>query len=220
VADPSLVERLGALDACAVSDALDLHGLGGAVSGIVRRTTREKVYGRVRTMKLAAGKPPRPATSHLGTAAIVAAGDTDVIVVEQRTGIEAAAWGGVLSHAARLSRIRGVIVDGPVRDVDEIAEVGLPVFSRSVTPRTARGRIHEAGVDVAVDIGDCRVRPGDLVIADGTGVVFIPASEAAAVIESAEAIVRRETRMSDAIHAGDSVIEVLGRDYETMLDQD
>ena len=76
-------------------------------------------------MQLAAGKPETPSATHLGATSIASANVTDVIVVEQRTGIEAAAWGGVLAHAAKQRRIRGVVVDGPVRDIDEIGEVGL-----------------------------------------------------------------------------------------------
>ena len=215
----SLIERLGRLDSGAVSDALDIEGLTGVASDIQRRTTRETVCGRVRTMKLVAGTPAKPPSKHLGVSIVETGTDLDVIVVEQRTGIEAAGWGGVLSHAAKLQRIRGVIVDGPIRDLDEIAEVGLPVFSRSVTPRTARGRIYEQAVDVPVAVGDCLVNPGDYVIADGTGVVFVPGDRAESVIDQAEQIASRESVMSDALHEGAAVGDVMGRDYETMLDR-
>ena len=212
-----LLQRLAKLDSCAVSDALDSMGISGAVDGLVRRSTREKVVGRVRTMKLAAGSPPEGSATHLGTRSIEEATDTDVIVVEQRTGVNAAAWGGVLSHAAMQRRIRGIVVEGPVRDVDEFAEVGLPVFSRGITPRTARGRIHEAAINVDVEIGELTVHPGDLVVADGTGVVFISMQSASAVVAAAERIAARERLMVDAVHSGEAVTEVMGKDYETML---
>ena len=213
-----ILDRLARLDSCAVSDALDSMGLSGVVDGLVRRSTRETVVGRVRTMKLAAGMAPERSTTHLGTRSVEEAGNTDVIVVEQKTGVNAATWGGVLSHAAKLRGIRGIIVEGPVRDVDEFSEVGIPVFSRAVTPRTARGRIHEAAINVCVEIGDVTVRPGDLVIADGTGVVFVSAESAETVIAAAERIAARETNMVDALHEGEAVTEVMGKDYEDMLD--
>lgn len=222
----ALVDRLSRLDTCAVSDALDALGGGGggstggtsgAVAGIERRSTQATVAGRVRTVKLAAGPPPAGAKSHLGTDAIVAAGDTDVIVVEQRSGVEAAGWGGVLATAAHRKRIRGVVVEGPARDIDEYERLGFPVFSRSTTPRTARGRIHQAATDVAVRVGDIAVAPGDLVIADGTGVVFVAAAIAAQALAAAERIAARERLMSADVLAGRPVTEVMGRDYETML---
>ena len=115
----SLVDRLAMLDTCAVSDALDSIGAGGAVSGLKRRSTTATIAGRVQTIKLAAGKPEGGSVSHLGTRTIVESSAIDVIVVEQRTGIEAAGWGGVLATAAHHKGIRGVIVEGPARDIDE-----------------------------------------------------------------------------------------------------
>jgi len=212
-----LLQRLSALDSCGVSDALDSFGLSGVADGLERRSTREKVVGRVRTMKLAAGLPLEGSRTHLGTRSIEEAKDTDVIVVEQKTGIRAACWGGVLSHAAKQRGIRGIVVEGPVRDVDEFREVGMPVFSRDITPTTARGRIHEAAINVDVEIGNVTVSPGDLVIADGTGVVFIPADAAEAIVAAAEKIVARESLMVDAVHGGEEITKVMGKDYETML---
>ena len=142
---------------------------------------------------------------------------TDVIVVEQRTGSPAACWGGVLSEAAHHKHIRGVIVEGPARDIDEINETGLPVFSRSVSPLSARGRIHEAAINVPIQVGDVTVEPGDLVIADGSGVVFVPASIAEAAIAKAEEIAARERGMVAEIHENKPVREIMDRKYETML---
>ena len=213
----SLVDRLSALDTCAVSDALDSLGVNGAVSGLKRRSTNATIAGRVQTIKLAAGKPEGGSGSHLGTQTIMESSDIDIIVVEQRTGIEAAGWGGVLATAAHHKGIRGVIVEGPARDIDEYERIGLPVFSRSATPRTARGRIHQAATDVKIQVGDISVPPGDLVIADGSGVVFVPADIAGKVIAIAEKIVSREQLMSSDVLAGQPVTEVMGKNYETML---
>jgi len=212
-----LIERLQALDVCAVSDALDSLGAAGYAAGIERRSTRQRLTGRVRTMKLAEGGPPGGSRAHLGTRSIEEAGESDVIVVEQRTGSAAACWGGVLSEAAHHKHIRGVIVEGPARDIDEINETGLPVFSRSISPLSARGRIHEAAINVPVQVGDVTVEPGDLVIADGSGVVFISAGIADKAIAKAEQIADRERQMVAAIHENKSITEIMGKDYETML---
>lgn len=213
----SIIDRMAALDACSVSDALDSLGINGVVNGLVRRSTSKRVVGRVQTMKLSAGAPPAGSKTHLGTRSITTAKTTDVIVVQQKTGVNAAGWGGVLATAAKQKGIRGVIVDGPARDIDDYEALGLPVFSRSVTPRTARGRIHESGVNVGVEIGEVSVNPGDFVIADGTGVVFVPAQIAQKVLAAAERIVAREKLMVAAVKAGEPVTEVMGKDYETML---
>ena len=136
-----LVKRLTALDTCAVSDALDSLGLNGVVTGLARRSTNELIAGRVQTVKLSIGTTPGGSSAHLGSRSIEEAWERDIIVVEQRSGVDAAGWGGVLAVAARAKGIQGVIVEGPARDIDEYQKIGFPVFSRSTTPRTARGRV-------------------------------------------------------------------------------
>ena len=214
-----LITRLEKLDTCAVSDALDSLGVPGVADGIVRRSTRQSIAGRVRTMQLAAGKQPDSDAPHLGTRSIEEADDTDVIVLEQRTGINAACWGGILSEAAHHKHIRGVVIEGPARDVDEINETGLPLFSRSITPVAARGRIHEAAVNVPVDVGGIAVEPGDFVIADGSGVVFIPAAIAEEAISKAEWVAAKERRMVEAVHENKSITEIMDSKYENLLDR-
>lgn len=213
------VARLEKLDACAVSDALDTFGLPGAHSGIPRRSTRKRVAGVVQTVKLHAQAPEGGSKRHLGTAAIEAADDLTVIVVEQLTGIDCAGWGGVLANAAHKKGVRGVIMEGPARDIDEYEEIGFPVFSRYTTPRTARGRVWEQAFGVPVHVGDSVVNPGDYVIADGSGVVFIPQDRIDEVLKVAETIAEKERLMTQDVLAGKPVSVVMGTNYENMLNR-
>ena len=214
------VARLEQLDACAVSDALDTAGLPGAHSGIARRSTRKRIAGVVQTVKLHAQAPEGGSKRHLGTAAIEASDELTVIVVEQRTGIDCAGWGGVLANAAHKKGVRGVIMEGPARDVDEYEDIGFPVFSRYTTPRTARGRVWEQAFGVPVQVGDGIVHPGDYVIADGSGVVFIPQARIAEILKTAEMIAAKERLMTQDVLAGKPVSEVMGTNYENMLKKD
>ena len=212
--------RLGRLDSCAVSDALDKLGLTGAVAGIHRVSTDRRISGRVVTVKLVKDDPEdgRPVSArHLGTAAIEAAQPGDVIVVEQRTGIDAAGWGGTLSLGASLRGVAGVIIDGPARDVDESRQHDFPVFSRDRTSRTARGRLVEAATNLPITVGDVAVSPGDYVVADGSAVVFVTANEISRVLDAAETIAARETAMAEALRSGTPISQVMGKSYETML---
>ncbi|MGE5147056.1 MAG: RraA family protein, partial [Candidatus Eiseniibacteriota bacterium] len=210
-----LTLRLERLDCCAISDALDKLGLKGCVTGLVPLGAPRRIAGRVHTVKLVA-KDKAPAAAgaprHLGTAAIEAAAQGEIIVVEQRTGIDAGSWGGILSLGAMLKDIAGVIADGPVRDVDEARALDFPVYGRSATARTARDRIVEAATDVPVTIGDVTVKPGDYAIADGSAVVFIAAADAPKVIETAEGIAPRESAMADALRDGKRNTEGMGAD--------
>jgi 4-hydroxy-4-methyl-2-oxoglutarate aldolase len=213
------VARLGRVDSCAVSDALDKLGLKGAVTGLHRLSTERQIAGRVVTVKLDAGAAlgAPGAARHLGTAAVEAAQPGDVIVIEQRTGIDAAGWGGNLSLGAKLRGVAGVIVEGPARDVDQGRLYDFPVFARDHTSRTARGRIVEVGTNVPVAVGDVLVSPGDYVIADGSAVVFVAQGDIERVLETAEAVAKRERAMVDSLLEGTPISQVMGTSYETML---
>ena len=208
------------LDSCAVSDALDKLGLDGCVTGISPVSSTRKIAGRVHTVRLVAkdnappmSGPPR----HLGTTAIEACQPSEIIVVEQRSGIDAGSWGGILSLGAKLRGAAGVVVDGPVRDVDEARQLDFPVFGRTTTARTARNRIVEVGTDIPVTIGDLTVLPGDYVLADGSAVVFLTQPDAARILDAAESIAAREAAMAKALQNGKPITDVMGADYEHML---
>ena len=212
-----LLSRLAQLDSCATSDALDKLGIAGAVAGISRLTTTRRVFGRVLTVRMGRDEGTAAGTRHLATTAIEAAEPGDVIVMEQRTGIDAACWGGNLSLGAWLRQVAGVIVEGPARDIDEARELDFPVFARTATSRTARGRIVEVGTNVPISVGDVVVHPGDFVVADASGVVFIPAAEIGRVLDAADAVLAREGAMVAALQAGRPISEVMGASYESML---
>jgi len=212
-------ERLARLDCCAVSDALDKLKLCGVVSGLTQLSGSGRITGRAVTMKLGSGTAPPGPTRHLGTTAIEAAHPGDVIVVEQRSGVEAGSWGGILALGAKLRGVAGVVADGPVRDIDEAKGFEFPVFARGCTARTARGRVVELATNGPVEIGSVTVNPGDYVIADGSGVAFVKPGDIERVLEAAESIAAREAAMAQSLRAGRPITEVMGANYERMLEQ-
>jgi 4-hydroxy-4-methyl-2-oxoglutarate aldolase len=212
--------RLSRLDCCAVSDALDQLGLTPSVTGLTCQTTPKRICGKVVTVRLAAGKAPEGApVRHLCTTAIELAEKGDVIVVEQRTGIEAAGWGGILSTAALTKGASGIIMEGLARDNDESDQLGFTVYARGATARTARGRIHEAETGGLITVGDTSVASGDWVVADRSGTAFIPADSIEAVLSAAERIVSREAAMAKSVLAGTPATEAMGANYEHLLEK-
>src|SRR6266852_9304931 len=209
-----LAARLARLDTCGVSDALDRLGLQGAVLGLRPMWACPRIAGQVITVRLRRAEHGEHAPRHLGTAAIEAGGPGTVIVIEHHDREDAAGWGGILSLAARMKGIEGVIVDGLCRDVDDSRDASFPVYARAATPMTARGRILEASMGEPIRVGNLGVRPGDYVIADWSGVVFVDAARADEVIATAETLAAREAQMAQAVRAGRSVVEVMGASYE------
>lgn len=217
--DPQgLLSRIAQLDSCAISDALDKLGAKGYAHGILPLYPSPRVVGSVITISLRPAQSEEPPPSrHLGTAAIEIAGPGKVIAIDNAGRPGMAAWGGNLALAAKLKGVNGVVIDGGCRDVDEIRECGLPVFARAPCPMTARGRVVESSCNETVQISDVSVSPGDLVIADSTGVVFVPAQLACDVVAIGEDIVKREARIAARIRAGEPVSAAMSGDYEKML---
>ncbi|HYZ14854.1 MAG TPA: RraA family protein [Candidatus Acidoferrum sp.] len=219
-AHDAIVTRLARVDACALSDALDALRMPGTVTGIPQRAGGRRIAGRCITVKLVPSDqaPPRDGEPrHLCSTAIEAGGPGTIVVVEQRTGIDAGSWGGILTLAAKVRKIEGVIADGPVRDIDEARQYDFPVFARTLTAFTARGRVAEAATNVPVTIGSVSVEPGDYALADNSGVVFVRAAEIERVLATAERLAAREAAMAKALLSGERVSVVMGANYETML---
>ena len=211
------VARLRKLDCCAVSDALDKLGLGSVISNVPQQSGDGRIAGRAITVKLGVGTPPAGPPRHLGTTAVEASGPDSVIVVEQRAKTDTGSWGGLLTLGAKLNGVAGIVCDGPVRDIDEARALNFPIFARTLTARTGRGRVVELGTDVPVTFESATVAPGDYVIADRSAVIFIAAADIARVLETAETIVAKEAAMADALKRGEPITRVMAADYENML---
>lgn len=216
----STLARLAAIDTCALSDALDKLGLSGQATGLRRESGAARIAGVAVTVKLGTGDPPPGPPKHLGTTAIEASDQHSIIVVEQRTGLDAGCWGGLLTRGALRAGVRGVVADGPVRDIDEARELDFPIFTNRLTCFTARARVIEQATNVPVEIGNLTVEPGDFIVADGSAVIAIKPGDVAAVLEAGEMIVSREAAMIAEMAKGTPMSEVLGGNYEHMLKKD
>jgi 4-hydroxy-4-methyl-2-oxoglutarate aldolase len=213
------VKRLRRLDACAVSDAMDRLGLSGAVTSLRRLSGHGSLAGIATTLRVAPGDPPPGPARHLGTRAVELSGPDHVIVVEQVSGVDAGCWGGLLTLGAKVRGVAGVVADGPIRDLDEARGYAFPIFGNATTSLTARGRVVEKETNGPVVIGGVRVEGGYYVLADESGVIFIPPHDIDRVLEASEAIVSREAAMAKAILAGTPISEVMGGAYEHMLSE-
>jgi len=218
--EPKLLDQLSKLDSCTLSDALDKLGVKGAVTGLVQLTSARKIFGKVITVQLTKIDPDKSYTerkTHLGATAIDQGGIDNVIVVSHQGSIDVAGWGGILSQAAKIKGIRGLIIDGAVRDIDESKAVDFPIYGLVGVPVSARGRISEIATNNPVRIVDVEVNPGDYVLADGSGVVFIPSEIIEGVIETAEDIAKKEYEIIKKIKKGSTVSKAMDQKYENML---
>ena len=212
-----IIERLAKLDTCAVSDALDSLGLKGATWGVRPQWQCPRIVGRSVTMKIKPAGLQQP-TQHLGTAPIEAAKPGDIIVIDNGGKLEFSCWGGLLALSAKLKGLSGVVIDGASRDIDEARDLEFPVYARGAVPMTARGRVMQESYNQEIQFAGVQCHPGDLVIADGSGVVIIAKEKEQEVVAAAEAIYQKEQEMADGIRKGSSGLEMLEKlGYEQML---
>jgi regulator of RNase E activity RraA len=215
----AIIERLAKLDTCAVSDALDSLNLKGATYGVRPMWPCPKIAGRAVTMKIKPAGLEKP-KHHLGTMPLDAAQTGDIIVADNGGRTDTSCWGGLLALAAKTKGISGVVIDGACRDIDESRDLEFPVYARGAVPMTARGRITQESYNQEIEFAGVQVHPGDLVMADGSGVVIIPRSKEEEVVRAAEAVAATEARMAEGIRQGLSVLDVLERlGYEQMLNK-
>jgi 4-hydroxy-4-methyl-2-oxoglutarate aldolase len=126
----------------------------------------------------------------------------EVAVVGTQKSVRNAPWGELLSTASRARGARGAIIDGLVRDVQKIEELGFPVFASGIKPVDSLGRGVVTAYNVPVECGEVLVNPGDFVFADFDGVVVIPKAAVDEVIRLASEKVRRENSSRSELMQG------------------
>jgi regulator of RNase E activity RraA len=185
--DASLVRDLRGIAglSAAVSDVLDSLGFRLCVpaSQITPVAARGAIplVGRVVTLRyLPVRDTPGPEEANgrlaYGTAFDVA--DVgDVVVISAPRDLPVSVLGGNAMAAARAAGVVGAIADAFVRDVDEIEAVGLPVWAAGVTAISGRGRLEAVAINGPVEIRGVHVHAGDVVVADASGIAFVPADQ-------------------------------------------
>lgn len=120
-------------------------------------------------------------------------------------------WGEVLTTGAESRGLRGLVIDGCVRDVDALEAHGFPVFSAGIALRGAT-KSSPGSVGLPSMVGGVLVSPGDWVIGDRDGVTVVPGGSLDAVIEAGHARAQKEAGMFDKLRAGSTTVELLSLD--------
>jgi len=200
--DKTLVALFEGLDTPGVSDAMDRLGLPGHCFGIRALDDYARtVVGPAFTVKYV------PATTPPGTVGdfIDDVSEGDFVVIDNDGRTDCTVWGDIMTQYAGARGFAGTLIDGVCRDVAKALGDGYPMFSRGRFMRTGKDRVQVEAVNVTVSVGQARVSPRDIVVADANGALVVPRAWAREVAELARSIEEVENTIRREIEAGKSL---------------
>jgi 4-hydroxy-4-methyl-2-oxoglutarate aldolase len=198
-----------------VSDAVELiTGKNGTMRYDMKLMTGANMVGRAVTALA------RPVSSDQATTALATKhsvemideakpGEVGVIVMEGS--LDIAAMGNLMATAAVERGMAGMVLDGAIRDLWDVRRMGLTVYARSKSPRTAVGHYATVAKNVPVECAGVIVRPGDIIVADEDGVVVVPQDRAGEVLKRAQAIDQQESGMFPFIREFKSLSKAIAK---------
>jgi 4-hydroxy-4-methyl-2-oxoglutarate aldolase len=203
----NLTERLRALDTATLYES----GAHAAMTSEIRMLSGDsRLAGPALTVLC-------PPGDNLMIHVAVARAQAGAVLVAQCHDARYGVWGEVLTVAAKARGIAGLVLDGSVRDLGAIQRLGFPVFARGTalpgTAKSARG-----AVGVVTSCGGAPVWPGDLIVADESGIVVIRLQEAEHVLARAEERCRKEATMMDELRGGRTTMDLFGLDERVIGD--
>lgn len=187
--------KLARFSTSLVADALKAHGADRLVMrGVSARGSRDApVFGPARTLRILPSRPDVPAPSpNVRTRLYDSSREGEVIVVDAACCPASSVVGDMMALRLARNRVAGVVTDGAVRDIDAIAEIGVPLFCAHIAPAPARTPWMAWEADVAIQCGQVLVQPGDWIFGDSDGVIVIPASLLDTVVQEGEALMQKE----------------------------
>lgn len=197
--DAAIRRLLADVSAPNVSDAMHRKG---AMTGLLPLSGAARMVGRAVTVRTVAGDWAKPVE------AIDVAGEGDVLVISNDGGTHVAPWGELATLSCRNRSIAGVVIDGAVRDIDDIRRMAFPLFARAAVPNAGEPKgLGEINTEI-VCCGQ-EVRPGDWIIGDESGVVVVPKDRAYEIARRATEVRKTEERIREEIRRGRTLSEVM-----------
>jgi regulator of RNase E activity RraA len=179
----------------------------GVMHSSIKPAFKAKTVGQAITVQLSKGDLVDPLK------ALEMGKPGDVIVVDAGGDVEVSVCGGLMGGLAKNRGIRGMIVDGAGRDVDELEDIDWPIWTRAIVARGTHtmfsGRKEELSINVPIACGGVNVSPGDFIVADTIGVVVVPLAKAEEVVELAREQADREQKTREWVSEGKTVEDLL-----------
>jgi 3-hexulose-6-phosphate synthase/6-phospho-3-hexuloisomerase len=195
--EEELISLLKEVSTPNISDAMHRKG---AMRDIHPINAGTKIAGTAITVQTFAGDWAK------GVEAIDLGGPGKVIVIYNGSNY-VAPWGGLATLSCKIKGIEGVVIDGAVRDVDEIRAMNYPVFASAIVPNAGDPK-GMGEINAEITCGGQLVKPGDYIVGDDSGVVVIPRERAYEIARRAKEVEKNESRMYEEIRRGSTLSQV------------
>jgi regulator of RNase E activity RraA len=196
----NLIQQLSQFSTPEISDALDACGIEGTLLGIKAVSANLKMVGPAFTVKYLAYPCKQDVFKDAGNY-IDEVPPFSVIVIDNEGRLDCTTWGGILTQVALLRNITGAVVYGAIRDIDLIQQKKFPLYASGIYMRSGKNRVFKSNQQCELSIQGVRIRPQDIVLADNNGVLIIPKTRLADVIEKANNIKKTEDNIINAVKA-------------------
>jgi len=207
---PALMAQISPIATSTFANALDGFGLvNNIMADIGPASPGFAMAGPAVTVRLSVGPPGTYASEDFAVGAMIDAAQRGDVIVVDGGGCRYSTWGGMASLAAKLKGVAGLVVDGAVRDLEEMVAFEFSVFTRHIVPTTGRTRLKVEAINVPVTAGGVPVNPGDIVVADGSGVVVIPPGQAREITDYALKCQRDDEATMKDLRAGMTFSEAM-----------
>ncbi|MBU3079054.1 RraA family protein [Sphingomonas quercus] len=177
------------------------------MTSAIKPPFKAKVCGQAITVQLSGGDLVDPLK------ALEMGQPGDVIVVDACGEVETSVCGGLMGGLAKNRGIRGMVIDGAGRDIDELEDINFPIWTRAITARGTHtmfsGRKEELSINVPIACGGIIVRPGDFIVADTMAVVVVPLERADEFLTLAAEQAEREQKTREWVAKGKTVEDLL-----------
>ena len=184
--DENILQRLRNIATPTLANALDDIGFNGVMNNLHPADLSMKIVGRAVTVQEVTGPYGSFSTEEFKVGHMIDAASPGDVIVVANNGAQVSTWGGMASYSAKLKGIAGLVVDGGVRDREEIVEFSFPTFSKHMVPTPGKTRIKVLSINEPIICAGVRVRHGDIIVGDGTGVLCLPIEHVEKITEEAE----------------------------------
>ena len=181
-----------------ISDAMHRKGV---LRGIKPLFEGIKLVGKAVTVQTFEGDWAKPVEA----TDVAKAGDVIVVYAGAK---DVAPWGELASWSCKQKGIAGFVIDGAVRDVDEIRRIKFPVFAKYIVPNAGEPKGF-GELNTEIKCGGETVKPGDWIIGDDNGVVVVPKERAYEMARRAKEVWKTEERIREEIKRGKTLSQVL-----------